>query len=112
MPLSFTAFHTDSFIATMEGLTSDTSSEFDGPPAGPGKVSSGSGSDSVWFDLFGRVFVVFELHSLFAVSVTLLVVTPLCLAGLTLILIKLDKWYPFTSFKSVEGSEERIPING
>jgi hypothetical protein len=99
-------------LATVEGLSSDTSSEFDGPASGPGKVASGSGSDSVWFDLFGRSFAVFELHSLFAVSVTLLVVTPLVLMALTFFLIKSDKWYPFTTSKYLEESDEHVRIDG
>jgi hypothetical protein len=99
-------------IATVEGLASDTSDEFDGPPVDDGKVSSGQGSDAVWFDLFGSVFAVFELHSFFAVSVTLLVVTPLVLLALTGLLIKLDKWYPFSSTKILEDTDEPIRISG
>jgi Peptidase family M28 len=99
-------------LATMEGLTSDTSSEFDGKAAGPGKVESGSGTDPVWFDLFGRVFVVFQLHTLFAISITLLVVSPLVLISLTALLVHLDKWYPFSSIKTLPESEEHVQING
>ncbi|KIW06175.1 uncharacterized protein PV09_02660 [Verruconis gallopava] len=82
-------------IATMDGLTSDLSDKFEGPPAVAGGVHAGKGHDSVFFDLFGRTFAIFQLHTLFAISVTLLVVTPIVLIGVELILIKSDKWYLF-----------------
>ncbi|KAF2403555.1 putative zinc metalloprotease [Trichodelitschia bisporula] len=98
-------------VATMDGLTSDTSSSFDGEPAVAGGVSSGTGSDGVWFDLFGQSFAVFKLHTLFAISVTLLVVTPLILIALTVILAKCDKLYLFSGKKlSPEG--DIVHLNG
>jgi Peptidase family M28 len=99
-------------LATMQGLTSDTSDRFDGPASAKGKVNSGQGTESVWFDLFGRAFAVFELHSLFAVSVTLLVVSPLFLIGLTLALIRADKFYPFSSRKLVDEEEDAVRLDG
>ena len=99
-------------VATMQGLASDTSSKFDGIAAGKGKVESGEGSDAVWFDLFGQVFAVFELHTLFAVSVTLLVTTPLVLIGLTILLVKLDKWYLFSGQKILLGAEGPVHFHG
>jgi hypothetical protein len=99
-------------IATVEGLASDTSDQFDGESVSKGKVPAGQGSDSVWFDLFGRVFAVFELNSFFAVSVTLLVVTPLILLALTALLVKLDKWYPFSTTKILDDSDESVRIDG
>jgi membrane protease PFF1-like protein/peptidase M28-like protein len=99
-------------LATMEGLSSDSSSQFDGKATGPGKVESGSGTTGVWFDLFGRAFAVFELHTLFAISVTLVVVTPLVLIALTLLLIRFDKWYPLSSRKILDDPEEEVRING
>jgi hypothetical protein len=93
-------------IATMQGLTSDTSSTFDGKVTVEGGVPSGSGSDTVWFDLFGRAFAVFELHTLFAVSVTLLVVTPLILLLLNVILAKSDKWYLFARKGYLHSAED------
>lgn len=99
-------------ITTVEALASDTGDEFDGPPTNDGKVSSGQGSDAVWFDLYGKVFAVFELHSFFAISVTLLLVTPLILILLTGLLVKLDKWYPFTSTTLLDNSDEPIRMSG
>lgn len=92
-------------IATMQGLSSDTSSTFDGDATVPGGVKAGSGTDSVWFDLFGKTFAILRLHTLFAISVTMLVVTPLILIGLNVWLSKIDRWYLFAR-KSYPSSEE------
>ena len=51
-------------IATMDGLTSDLSDTFDGSQIVRGGVHAGRGSDSVFFDIFGRTFAVFQLHTL------------------------------------------------
>ena len=95
----------------MDGLTSDTSHTFEGQAAVIGGVHAGEGSDSVWFDIFGRTFAILELHSLFAISVALLVVTPLILIGLNVWLAKIDKWYLFARRKQLEDGEV-ISLNG
>ncbi|KAL5116694.1 hypothetical protein ACEQ8H_005443 [Pleosporales sp. CAS-2024a] len=85
-------------MATTSGLASDTSEKFsskDEHEPYTGKVKTGHGTNAVWFDLFGKVFVVFELHTMFALCVTLLVVAPLVLIGLTYGLSKADKNYLF-----------------
>ena len=92
-------------LATVEGLASDTSSTFDGESASKGKVPSGQGSDGVWFDLFGRAFAVFQLHTLFALSITILVVAPVTLIVVGAILYKVDKFYLFSSSKHHHHSE-------
>jgi hypothetical protein len=74
-------------LATTRSLTDDDSMNFD---------SDFKGSNGVWWDMFGRAFAVFELHSFFAVSVTLLVVTPLVFIGLTVVLSRQGKFYPFS----------------
>ncbi len=86
-------------LTTMQTLTSDTSSTFDGNSAEKGKVPSGKGTSGVWFDLFGRELAVFRLSTLFALSVTLLVVGPLTLIITGFILFKVDKLYLFSSSK-------------
>lgn len=86
-------------LATVEALTSDTSSTFDGEDAAKGKVPSGTGSNAVWFDLFGVAFAVFRLHTLFALSVTLLIVAPLALIAIGAVLYHMDKLYLFSSSK-------------
>ncbi|KAK3988359.1 hypothetical protein QBC44DRAFT_104595 [Cladorrhinum sp. PSN332] len=86
-------------VHTMTRLSGDTGGTFVGPrPDGArGKVSNGSPSHGVWFDLFGKGFVQFSLRGMFAWSLAVLIATPLILVLLTYILHKLDKYYFFTS---------------
>ena len=93
-------------IPTMEGLSSDTSSTFAGATTANGGVHAGQGADSVYFDMLGRVFAVFELHSLFAISVTLLVATPVFLILLQVALARTDRWYLFSRYQLAEGADE------
>ena len=97
-------------LSTMQGLTSDTSSTFDRK----GDAHSGHGSTGVWFDLYGRAFAVFRLQTLFALSVTLLVVGPLILIATGGVLYKVDKLYLFSSFKYHDHSEgdDSVAIQG
>lgn len=99
-------------LATMQGLSSDTSSTFKGEPTVDGGVDAGRGSEAVWFDIFGRTFAVFQLHTLFAISVTLLVVTPLILIALHVTLARRDRWYLFSRKKILAEDEEAVHING
>ncbi|KAK1760664.1 hypothetical protein QBC47DRAFT_367835 [Echria macrotheca] len=86
-------------IHTMTRLSGDTGDTFVGPRAvySPGKVANGSPSNGVWFDLFGKGFVVFGLRAMFAWSLSLLIATPLVLILVGYILQRLDKFYFFTS---------------
>ncbi|KAF2640634.1 putative zinc metalloprotease [Massarina eburnea CBS 473.64] len=99
-------------IATTAGLASDTSDSFsgDGKPRTDGKVDAGKGTDAVWFDMFGKAFVIFRLHTLFALCVTLLVVAPVTLIGLTVGLSKADKNYLFARKKYVHSSDDDQPV--
>ena len=101
-------------LSTMQTLTSDTRSTFDGSTAGKGKVASGKGTSGVWFDLFGRAFTVFRLNTLFALSVTLLVVGPLTIIITGVVLYKLDKLYLFSSSKHHHHAEgdDSVAIQG
>ena len=101
-------------LATVQALTSDTSSQFDGEPSGRGKVPSGKGTTGVWFSFFGEKFAVFRLHTLFALSVTLLVVAPLVLIVLAIILTRVDKNYLFSSSKHHHHPEgdDTVPLKG
>lgn len=101
-----------SALSTIQGLASDTSSNFDGKDAEPGKVPSGHGSDAVYFDLFGEFLVVCSLGTLFAVSVTLLVVPPLVLIIIGVILYRYDKLYLFSSSKTHPRLEEQVRLQG
>lgn len=86
-------------VHTVSKLSGDTGHTFVGPrPDGArGKVSNGSPSNGVWFDLFGKGFVQFSLRGMFAWSLVVLIATPLVLVLVTYILHKLDKYYFFTS---------------
>ncbi|GKZ18037.1 hypothetical protein AbraIFM66951_006582 [Aspergillus brasiliensis] len=99
-------------VATTEGLVSDKSGQFDGPPRDDAKVASGSGSKAVWFDLFGTTFVLFELHTLFALSVTLLVVAPLVLLVTGIALTRADKMYLFRTSAKTDVSLEPVSLRG
>ncbi|GFG11162.1 probable zinc metalloprotease NFIA_018760 [Aspergillus udagawae] len=101
-------------VATTEGLVSDASGRFEGLPREDGRIASGSGPRGVWFDLFGSTFVVFELHTLFALSVTLLIVAPLILLVTSIALTRADKMYLFRSSASPEDSDgsEKVPLHG
>ena len=101
-------------LSTMKGLTADESTNFEGKDPEKGKVASGKGSTGVWFDLFGSAMAVFRLETLFALSVTLLIVTPLVLIVIGAILYKVDKLYLFTSHKHHHHAEGdgSVPTRG
>ncbi|MCJ1372632.1 hypothetical protein MMC20_003857 [Loxospora ochrophaea] len=100
-------------LSTTVGLASDTSSLFEGGVPGDGKIPTGRGSDGVWFDLFGRAFAVFQLRTLFALSVTLLVVCPLALIALQVALYKAGKLYLFSSsLRQDSEAHDIVPLNG
>ncbi|RHZ65897.1 hypothetical protein CDV55_106453 [Aspergillus turcosus] len=101
-------------VATTEGLVSDSSSRFEGLPREDDRIASGSGPRGVWFDLFGSTFVVFELHTLFALSVTLLIVAPLVLLVTSIALTRADRMYLFRSSARPEHSDggEVVPLHG
>ncbi|KAL9638907.1 MAG: hypothetical protein Q9204_001323 [Flavoplaca sp. TL-2023a] len=89
-------------IPTLEALSSDNQS-FDG-----------TGSDSVWFDLFGQILAVFRLRILFALSVTLLIIAPLTHIIIGTVLYKVDKLYICGRKKQVRNSEgeESVLLHG
>ena len=101
-------------VATTEALTSDTSSDFEGESAVKGGVDAGRGSRGVWFDLFGLAFAVGTLHTLFAFSVTLLVVAPVFIILTMIALAQTDRLYLFARFKSGHRAEgdEQVPLHG
>lgn len=86
-------------IHTTRELSRDTGTTFTGPRSdgARSKVANGSPSDGVWFDLFGKGFVLFGLRGMFAWSLTVLIATPLILIIVTYTLRKLDRYYFFTS---------------
>ncbi|KAL8742881.1 MAG: hypothetical protein Q9190_004703 [Brigantiaea leucoxantha] len=97
-------------LSTLQALTSDLSLSAEPKD---GKRSSGRGTNGVWFDLFGEVLAYFELHTLFALSVTLLVVAPIVIIVIALILRYFDKNYLFVSEIAPESeSDGKIPLYG
>lgn len=95
-------------LASMKELSGDTSSTFDGKKADGKSMPNGKGSNGVWFDLFGAAFTVFRLDTLFALSVTLLVLAPVTLIAIGAILYKVDRFYLFSYSKhhhSTEGDD-------
>lgn len=99
-------------VATTEELVSDNTDRFDGHLRDDGTVPSGSGTRAVWFDLFGSAFAVFRLHTLFALSVTLLIVAPLTLLVTSVILSKADRMYLFRSSAYSELSDDHVSLRG
>jgi len=76
------------------------------------KVASGSGTDGVWFDMFGTGFAILELRGLFAWTLTLLIVSPLVLALVTYILSRKDKYYFFSRKVKADEDDEPVSIGG
>ncbi|KAK5700397.1 hypothetical protein LTR17_022966 [Elasticomyces elasticus] len=101
-------------LETMKALTSYSGSEFDGSVNRKGKLDLKSGSQGVWFDLFGRIFAVMKLNTLFALSITLLVAGPVLLIILEIFLVRNDKWYIFSRKKYLHSSDddEVVHISG
>lgn len=99
-------------VSTTESLVSDSSDRFDGHLRDDGLVPSGTGTRAVWFDLFGSAFAVFQLHTLFALSVTLLIVAPVTLLVTSVALSKADKMYLFRSSVSLDITDEKIQLRG
>ncbi|KAF2092051.1 putative zinc metalloprotease [Saccharata proteae CBS 121410] len=96
-------------LKTTQGLSSYKGSKFEKTDG-----QETHGSNAVWFDLFGRTFAVFRLHTLFALSVTLLVVGPLALIALNVIIVRVDKWYVFSRKTYLHSSDddESIGLGG
>ncbi|PUU77891.1 hypothetical protein B9Z19DRAFT_1101645 [Tuber borchii] len=79
-------------LATLRAMTSDTGKVFDSPNG-----SAGEGHDAVWFDLFGRAFPVLHLHTIFAITITLIVVPFVVMVVAMWALGHSDKLYFFSN---------------
>ena len=103
-------------IATVSGLASDTSNDFSGSGQQytDGKVNAGTGTEAVWFDMFGKAFVLFRLHTMFALNITLLVVAPITLIAVTIALSKADKMYLFARKRYIHSADDdqAVQLNG
>ncbi|OLN89797.1 Vacuolar membrane protease [Colletotrichum chlorophyti] len=99
-------------LAAVEALEKDLTTFKGDPPGGDTrKVSSGSGSHGVWFDMFGEGFAALNITGLFAWCVTLLVVSPLILFAASYIIAAQGKYY-FFSHKFTPLSGETITLGG
>ncbi len=99
---------------TVKALSSDTSDSFEGPrgDGAKGKVKNGSGTDGVWFDIFGKGFALFSLRGLFAWSLTLLIASPLILILVAYLLHRQDKFYFFASkAPQTEDGDEAVSVS-
>ncbi|KAI3335099.1 hypothetical protein F4824DRAFT_465828 [Ustulina deusta] len=86
-------------LHTMTSLSGNTGQTFIGSRGDQdrNKVPNGRGNSGVWFDLFGKTLALFELRTFFAWSLTLLIATPLILAGITYMLVRRGKYYFFSA---------------
>ena len=101
-------------LETTKALTGSEDFVFTGKSLTKGGVNAGHGHSGVWFDLFGRVFAVFRLHTLFALSITLLVVCPVLLLVTLTVLYSVDKLYLFSGsvlYHSSDG-DQKVSIYG
>lgn len=102
-----------SALATMQQLTQHGNG-FQGSRDKTGKFKDGSRSYSVFFDLLGLTFAIGKLNTLFAFSVTLLVVGPVLLLSLEVLARRSDKWYVFAGRRFLHSSDddESVRIHG
>jgi len=100
-------------IATTSGLALDSTNRFSGGDgqSAAGRVDAGTGTEAVWFDIFGEAFVLLRLHTMFALCVTLLVVAPVTMIGLTTALSKVDKNYLFARKTYIHSSDDDQPVS-
>ena len=101
-------------LATTRALTSNDRYIFEGESLTKGGVEAGHGHHGAWFDILGAAFVVFRLHTLFSLSVTLLVVTPVILISTLVVLHQSDKLYLLSGSAMYHYSEgdEKISLYG
>ncbi|KAL8730488.1 MAG: hypothetical protein Q9181_004652 [Wetmoreana brouardii] len=101
-------------ISTLEALSSGPSLSSPKKDSNDDNNSKDQGTEAVWFDLFGRTLAVFQLHTLFALSVALLVVAPLILIVISAMLHKGDKYYILSRKKQLQRIEgdESIALHG
>ena len=86
-------------LETMKGLTEADEGD------------RGEGTDGVWFDMFGSALAVFRLKTLYALSVTLLVVAPITLAATGALLYRSDRQYILSGSTKAKGAEDGEPVS-
>lgn len=73
------------------------------------EYSSSPGSKGIWFDLMGQVLALLKLHTLFAISVSLLVIAPIAMIVIAAILSKVDRYYLFARKARSDSLDPRSP---
>lgn len=103
-------------LASADALSKASGSTFDGDRADGRQdlVQNGKPTEGVWFDLFGRAWAALPLRGLFAWTLTLLITTPLILGIVTVLLIRKDKYYLFSSSTKDEYAtgDDTVPLGG
>ncbi|KXT07367.1 hypothetical protein AC578_493 [Pseudocercospora eumusae] len=102
-------------VATTQELTSYQGSEFEGELQDKnGKLDTGHTKDGFYFDVLGHAFVVGQLNTLFALSVSLLVAGPIILILLEVLIRRSDKWYPFGGKRYLHSpdDDEAVRLHG
>jgi hypothetical protein len=76
--------------------------------------SNNPGSQSVWFDMLGEKFAVFQQHTFFALSVTVLVAGPILLALVMLLLHAADRLYLFSGSRRIHAidGDDKVTLYG
>lgn len=103
-------------LSTTKVLSDTTGTVFNGDRS-DGRhdlVQNGKPTSGVWFDFFGTAWAAFALRGLFAWTLTLLIATPLILFIVTVLLIKQDKYYFFSSSTEADSgvSDGLLALNG
>jgi len=72
------------------------------------------GNSAAWFDILGRRFAILRTHTLFALSVTLLVAGPILLLLTLSLLYRADKLYLFSGSRSyhMPDGDDSVPLQG
>ncbi|MGI4850435.1 MAG: hypothetical protein ACRYGR_00600, partial [Janthinobacterium lividum] len=71
--------------------------------------STSHGSKAIWFDIMGQVLALLKLRTLFAISVSLLVVAPIVMIGIAAILGQIDRYYLFARKARSDPLDPRSP---
>ena len=93
-------------LETVKQMANYQGDEFQGAPDREGKLNIGTGSNGVWFDLFGRSFAIVSLPTMFALSVALLAAGPILFIILEVLLRRRDKWYLLAKRQYIHSSDD------
>ena len=69
------------------------------------------GSDGVWFDIFGSAFAVFQLRTLYALSITVVVVAPVTIGLIFVLLYRSDRQYILSGSVKPKSGRDAEPVS-